>query len=442
MLIFPPGKDYDMIVKAEGYKPYVINIYIPNQTYFYENFQEIILSPIRVNSLGETIGEEIKVTNTFYDIYKNYNDSVALVDSTQIKDYDKLLNLVEKLIQTTDTLGLNEVSDYTEDIEENSSEPSDIEANTDYDKLFSLVEEAIETTDSTALRILDENSISNISFQSRYFYDIERTEEDLEPIVINSDTILAIPLLSEKIKLRNLDILEEDINKVDSAGSKKDIRNITQCSIYFDRKSTSIESDYTDRLVEIADLINNNPRLYLKINGFASEREGGQVAVSRAIEVRTFLTNQNLSIEKTKTTATIGTGQKNRQAQRVDIKVFESEFPIYAEGTFSHAVKIENAELIASPRTVDTGNFVPLSKFRAGITYKVQVAAGANYLMKKDKFFKGKEGVSYYKHHNLYKYVLGDFDTSGAAFREQLKLIEEGFEGAFVVTFKDGIRVD
>ena len=92
LLVFPPGKDYDMVIKAEGYQPYVINIYLPNQSYFYENFQEIFLQPITVNSLGETVGEEIKIKNTFYDITK---DPIAShIDSAQEHKYDKLLGII------------------------------------------------------------------------------------------------------------------------------------------------------------------------------------------------------------------------------------------------------------------------------------------------------------------------------------------------------------
>ncbi|MBN2668035.1 MAG: PD40 domain-containing protein [Bacteroidales bacterium] len=448
LMIFPPGKDYDMIIKAKGYKPYVINIYIPNQTYFYENFQEIILNPIRVNSLGETIGEEITVTNTFYDIYKNYNDSVAEVDSSLIKNYDELLNLVEKLIQTTDTFGLYSISNNLEKIDSITSNPDEVAPQKDYDYLFSLVEEAIETTDSTALRILDENSTPHISYQSRYFYYEEDENESFNPVFVNNDTIFAVRLLTDKLKERNNEILSKEIVSTDSIQQIPQVKNITKCSVYFNSESSIIENKYIDRLTEIAELIADNPNLYLRITGFSNRKEDPQVAVSRAIEVRSFMSSKGLDVEKTKTLASAGNDAFNKNNQKAELYIFESGQPIYAEGEYSSAVKLnqEIAPQIEDKQEVvsieNKEGYPKLAQFGTGVEYTVQIASGANFLELKDEFFKGKSDIEYYQYHHLYKYIIGRYETSGQAYRMQLKLIEEGFEGAFVVTFKNGVRVE
>ena len=67
LLIFPPGKNYDMIVQAEGYQPHLININIPDQSYFYELYQQIRLKPIK--QFDEVVGQEIIVKNAFYDTH-------------------------------------------------------------------------------------------------------------------------------------------------------------------------------------------------------------------------------------------------------------------------------------------------------------------------------------------------------------------------------------
>ena len=109
LMIFPPNKNYSMIITAEGYLPYQVDIFVPDQTYFYELFQEIILSPIKLDNEGNIIGQEISVKNTFYDIYNTLHQDSIQIDTIYKKDYTELLNLINKLIQTTDTISLERI---------------------------------------------------------------------------------------------------------------------------------------------------------------------------------------------------------------------------------------------------------------------------------------------------------------------------------------------
>lgn len=410
LLIFPPGKDYDMIVKADGYNPYVINIYIPNQTYFYENFQEILLSPIKINSLGETIGEEIKIKNTFYDIYNNSPNH-------PVKKYDKLLRLIEELIVNTDTLGLNKVHELATSVEETSSDIKNTEPVKDYDKLFSLIEEAIETSDSLGLKALDEKAIPNISYQNRYFYGRDSANIKLNPVIIGSDTIYAIQIPGQE---------EEKIVKNESINPSS-IKDITNYTVYFEKNQSNIDNKYTIRLNELTELASNNPNLYIEIIGLANTEENSQLAISRAIEVRTFFTNNNLTINKTKTIARLNKLESNEKGQRVDIRLFESKQQLYKEGKFSSAVKLEN-----------TDNKQALAD---DIVYKIQIASGSNYLLDDNKFFKG-ETIKHYLHNKLHKYTIGEFTTIGSAKEELMRIRKEGFSDAFIVKFKNGVRID
>lgn len=412
LLIFPPGKDYDMIVKAEGYQPYVINIYIPNQSYFYENFQEILLSPINVKSLGETIGEEITITNTFFDIYKNFSDSVKY---KQTEKYDRLLELIGNLIHKTDTMGLNAVNEFVLSIDETSTNIGEVKPEVNYDNLFTLVEEALENNDSTTLRILDDNAIPNISYQNRYFYAKDQKKNGLDPVFIASDTIYAIELLSGK----------EDSLKINA---KPKIRYITKCDIYFAKNQIDIDEKYAYRLMELSQLVANNENLYLEINGYANEDEDQQLSISRAMELRSFFTENNLDIERTKTSAILNQLNYGDQGQRTQVIVFESSQPIYEKGKFSSAVKISTPKIDTPDR-------------QKGISYRIQIASGKNKLDFKDEFFKG-EKVKLHEFRARYKYTVGSYKSFKKAHKERVRLIEKGFKGAFIVKFKDGIRVD
>ena len=56
----------NLIIESEGYLPYTVNINIPNQNYFYELYQEIILKPIK--QFGIVVGQEISVKNAFHNV--------------------------------------------------------------------------------------------------------------------------------------------------------------------------------------------------------------------------------------------------------------------------------------------------------------------------------------------------------------------------------------
>jgi outer membrane protein OmpA-like peptidoglycan-associated protein len=96
LMIFPPGKNYDMIITAEGYLPYLVNINIPNQNYFQELYQEITLKKKMEN--GKEVGEEITIRNDFDPEHNNPNNF-------QGRDLD-LYDMMEDIIQSEDSVAL------------------------------------------------------------------------------------------------------------------------------------------------------------------------------------------------------------------------------------------------------------------------------------------------------------------------------------------------
>lgn len=75
------------------------------------------------------------------------------------------------------------------------------------------------------------------------------------------------------------------------------------------------------------------------------------------------------------------------------------------------------------------------------IVFKVQIAASSRSLELTKANFKGLRGVSVLKGDKLYRYFYGQANQYKAAKRLKQKAIKAGYEHAFIVAFKDGIKI-
>lgn len=76
------------------------------------------------------------------------------------------------------------------------------------------------------------------------------------------------------------------------------------------------------------------------------------------------------------------------------------------------------------------------------IDWRVQVRTSASEIPLDDAFFKGYTSVDFYKSGQNFKYTIGHFATYEEARDQALNLRKEGFEGAFVVAFRNNERID
>ena len=76
-----------------------------------------------------------------------------------------------------------------------------------------------------------------------------------------------------------------------------------------------------------------------------------------------------------------------------------------------------------------------------GPVFKVQIFASSALVKAGDARFKGLSGTGYYKDGGLYKYTVGD-STDYNAINRLRREISDKFPQAFVVSFKDGVRMD
>ncbi|QQR85705.1 MAG: N-acetylmuramoyl-L-alanine amidase [Flavobacteriales bacterium] len=78
----------------------------------------------------------------------------------------------------------------------------------------------------------------------------------------------------------------------------------------------------------------------------------------------------------------------------------------------------------------------------SGVRFKVQIAVSKKKIKCEPKNFNGLEGVREYEGGGMYKYVYGNERTPEGATKLKELCREKGYEGAFIVAFQDGARIE
>lgn len=268
LMIFPPARNYDIVVSSGDFLPQLINVHIPYQTYFYELYQEILLQPVTVDN--NIIGEKIIVNNTFYDLYKTAEaDSILLQDlPKQPKYYDHLLELVENIIQTTDSMKFS----YIEDAELEQHKNSNIES------LLNLIEDAIETTDPVTLTILDANTRQKEKVKNTLFYTDGDKNKSMEQHILGTDTICTAAPISTITETELLETQKAEPEKPTSIKnnfrvSEKSERNyLYKFVIYYDVNAYEFSDKFKGKLEQVSRILIDNPSLGAEIYGFTDSQ--------------------------------------------------------------------------------------------------------------------------------------------------------------------------
>ena len=75
-----------------------------------------------------------------------------------------------------------------------------------------------------------------------------------------------------------------------------------------------------------------------------------------------------------------------------------------------------------------------------GIVYKVQFATRNRPVDNPQNVYKGLKDIDYYEHNGMFKYTAGCFSTKAEADAYLKEVIKQGYDGAFVVKFENGVR--
>jgi outer membrane protein OmpA-like peptidoglycan-associated protein len=298
LMIFPPGKNYNMIIEAKGFLPRNVNIYVPNQTYFHELFQKIHLSPIIVESTGEVVGEEITVKNTFYDLFDPLEaDSVFSTKKSQ-KDYSELLDLIDELIEKTDTIGIQKLDFLSSKTLDTISHEKDRYEEKNFDELVALIENAIETTDSTTLTALNMSIAYDEDVNDKYYYGLDDADDELIDLIIGNDTVKVLPelLIAET---ENLDIQNKKDSIIDIRNSDSVTRRyILQKEVFYEVGTDLVDNKYHSNLNSIAQVLIDHPELNVEINGYTDKLGSADanmiLSISRARNVMQYLLNNKV----------------------------------------------------------------------------------------------------------------------------------------------------
>lgn len=291
LMIFPPNKNYDMYISAEGYTPYVININIPNQTYFYELYQLIEMKGIK--QFDEVVGQEVNVKNAFYN---TGSSTIREVDERMIKEYD----LVKDSLDLADLLDLIIAS-------------ADKEAYDYFLELIFLEENVLD-------KKFDETKVKK-GFSTYY----EDESKSLKMLVLGQDTIFYAP----GVDMVNPQEENVERKKVPSEVVGKIVK------VYFEVGESDVPDNYIGELKEIYQILEQYDGAGLEISGFADatgdKAKNLKLSNERAQNVLEYFTQQGITrrrvvakgfgqIQSEGYTST-GDASKDR---RVEIKIIES----------------------------------------------------------------------------------------------------------------------
>ncbi len=262
LVILPPNKSYDMIIKSEGFLPYTLNIDVPNQKEFYELYQKIYLKTIK--HFDVVVGQEVQVNNAFHHtteesvqvLRRNYE--AALIEHDSIDAY----SLMGDLIEAGDQSGI------------------------DYLLELLMVENPIDKVN------FDEGNERLQSAKRVYFYD-ESDESKFEKRNIGGEIIYSLPTMfvtKEALEQKSL------ASKTTASLDEKLLSKVVK--IYFNAGKSELDRNYETELDEILKDLKKYENMGIEIAGYASsegdEELNEKLSNLRAIAVLDYLNHRGI----------------------------------------------------------------------------------------------------------------------------------------------------
>ena len=339
LMIFPPGKNYEMIIEAKDYYPYRIEIYVPGQDYFYELFQEIHLDKVIVGDHTE-LGQAISVRNVFYDVYRSPEDTLfKLNDTLAEKRYERLLSIVSDIIETSDSVGQERLERFSDEYINRTGKKDK-----NLDNLLNLIEQAIETTDSAMLAIIDQTAIYQERTRKVYFYNAADQKPDMSFVLIDGDTVWTLPLLDTRKEVieipekNNTGNTEKKITEKPVEWDRIAVKKLVyQYNVYFETGTSQVHPGYYAALSDFVRLMIDNKNMVIEIEAYSDtrgdEEKNMDLSKDRAMSVLKYFLDNYLPGQKIRI---YGYGESRslpekteaelKQNRRAEVKLYEISY--------------------------------------------------------------------------------------------------------------------
>jgi outer membrane protein OmpA-like peptidoglycan-associated protein len=293
LIILPPSKNYDIIIESEGFLPYTLNVNIPNQTYFYELYQQVGLKTIK--QFDVVVGQEVQVKNAFYDTDGDVKTEVRktneakLVQTGKVDVYDMMLDLM--------AAGDKEGIDY----------------------IVSLIEH----TDPIEGVNFNEKENAKIDVITRTYYFDESDESKFEQKKVEGKTVFSLPSIniSEELKNKKGGV---KVATYDKSALSKFVK------LFFDQGKSDLKAQYHAELENILKTLQQYPDLGVEISGFASsegaEEANRELSNKRAITVLDYFNHQGIVRRRIVAKgygATKDQTASKEEGRRVEVRVVE-----------------------------------------------------------------------------------------------------------------------
>ncbi|HEX5170689.1 MAG TPA: OmpA family protein [Cyclobacteriaceae bacterium] len=293
LVILPPAKDYDIVIESEGFLPYTLNIHIPNQSYFYELYQQINLKTIK--QFDVVVGQQVQVKNAFYDTDQDVKldlrktHEAQLVQGGDIDVYDMMIDLMAS--------GDQEGIDYLVDL---------IQLKNPIDAIN-----------------FNEKENSKIEVATRTYYYDESDESKFEQKKVDGKTIFSLPTFVVMDEAKK----QKEVKKTatfDKAVLNKFVK------IYFDAGKSDLKAQYNAELDKILDELKKHDDLGIEISGFASaegsEEFNREISNKRAITVLDYVNHRGIVRRRIVAKgygATKDQSQSKEEGRRVEVRVVD-----------------------------------------------------------------------------------------------------------------------
>lgn len=262
LVILPPNKSYDMIIKSEGFLPYTLNIDVPNQTEFHELYQKIYLKTIR--HFDVIVGQEVLVKNIFYKTHDESEETLRKRHEAALIEHDSVdvYGLMEDLIAAGDQVAI----DY-------------------------LIELVMLKNPIDEVNFEDQNE--NMQSAKRVYYYDESDESKFEQKKVGSEIIFSLPTMyvtKEAIEQKNL---------AKSSQTEYDKQLLTKVlNVYFNAGKSELDKKYEEDLNLILNELKKYPGIGIEISGYASsegdEKLNEKLSNERAISVVDYLNHRGI----------------------------------------------------------------------------------------------------------------------------------------------------